>query len=131
MFRDPTDYRPPRLLPSFRRQVSKVRAPYCLEYDQIVSEFYAIAVRKNRYVVLPVDFEEAWKVRCLVVFGAPRLGYIGSTHLSFSPPSSQQTVKRGDETHEFCTSSGIRYIHVAFLTEIGSLQTDSSLVVVS
>ncbi|KAK7054986.1 26S proteasome regulatory subunit 6B [Paramarasmius palmivorus] len=31
------------------------------------------AVRKNRYVILPVDFEEAWK----------------------------QTVKRSDETHEF------------------------------
>jgi len=31
------------------------------------------AVRKNRYVILPVDFEESWK----------------------------QTVKRGDETHEF------------------------------
>jgi len=31
------------------------------------------AVRKNRYVILPSDFEEAWK----------------------------QTVKRGDETHEF------------------------------
>ncbi|KAF8061586.1 putative RPT3-26S proteasome regulatory subunit [Lyophyllum atratum] len=34
------------------------------------------AVRKNRYVILPVDFEEAWK----------------------------QTVKRSDETHEFSIS---------------------------
>lgn len=25
------------------------------------------AVRKNRYVILPVDFEEAWKVGCLVL----------------------------------------------------------------
>jgi 26S proteasome regulatory subunit T3 len=24
-----------------------------------------LAVRKNRYVILPIDFEEAWKVRCL------------------------------------------------------------------
>ncbi|OJA14828.1 hypothetical protein AZE42_00781, partial [Rhizopogon vesiculosus] len=35
------------------------------------------AVRKNRYVILPVDFEEAWK----------------------------QTVKRSDDTHEFCEFS--------------------------
>ena len=26
------------------------------------------AVRKNRYVILPVDFEEAWKVSCLDLF---------------------------------------------------------------
>ncbi|KAH8083052.1 P-loop containing nucleoside triphosphate hydrolase protein [Filobasidium floriforme] len=34
------------------------------------------AVRKNRYVILPGDFDEAWK----------------------------QVVKKGDDTHEFCTS---------------------------
>ncbi|KAG1754544.1 P-loop containing nucleoside triphosphate hydrolase protein [Suillus lakei] len=34
------------------------------------------AVRKNRYIILPVDFEEAWK----------------------------QTVKRSDDTHEFYTT---------------------------
>lgn len=61
------------------------------------------AVRKNRYIVLPVDFEEAWKVRYLSEFGPARLGYINST-ASFSLPSCpQQTVKRSDETHEFCT----------------------------
>ena len=27
-------------------------------------------MRKNRYVILPVDFEEAWKVCCLLLFGA-------------------------------------------------------------
>lgn len=27
------------------------------------------AVRKNRYVILPVDFEEAWKVSCLAMLG--------------------------------------------------------------
>lgn len=27
-----------------------------------------LAVRKNRYVILPIDFEEAWKVSCLVMF---------------------------------------------------------------
>lgn len=25
----------------------------------------SLAVRKNRYVILPIDFEEAWKVSCL------------------------------------------------------------------
>lgn len=32
----------------------------------------SLAVRKNRYVILPVDFEEAWKVRCLVVLASFR-----------------------------------------------------------
>ena len=29
----------------------------------------SLAVRKNRYVILPVDFEEAWKVHYLAVLG--------------------------------------------------------------
>ena len=61
------------------------------------------AVRKNRYVILPVDFEEAWKVRCLFLFGAHhRRLYKSLTRLFFS--SLQQTVKRADDTLEFCTS---------------------------
>ncbi|KAF7363326.1 26S proteasome subunit P45 [Mycena sanguinolenta] len=43
------------------------------EIASIVQAAGLQAVRKNRYVILPVDFEEAWK----------------------------QTVKRGDETHQF------------------------------
>ncbi|PPQ81229.1 hypothetical protein CVT25_015753 [Psilocybe cyanescens] len=43
------------------------------EIASIVQAAGLQAVRKNRYVILPVDFEEAWK----------------------------QTVKRSDETHEF------------------------------
>ncbi|KAJ7905358.1 26S proteasome subunit P45 [Mycena olivaceomarginata] len=43
------------------------------EIASIVQAAGLQAVRKNRYIILPVDFEEAWK----------------------------QTVKRGDETHEF------------------------------
>lgn len=27
------------------------------------------AVRKNRYIILPIDFEEAWKVSSLLLFG--------------------------------------------------------------
>ncbi|KAI0035044.1 26S proteasome subunit P45 [Vararia minispora EC-137] len=46
------------------------------EIASIVQAAGLQAVRKNRYVILPVDFEEAWK----------------------------QTVKRTDETHAFCTS---------------------------
>lgn len=62
-----------------------------------------IAVRKNRYVVLPVDFEEAWKVCCLAQFGSPASRLYKLNSLSLFLPPSQQTVKRGDETHEFCT----------------------------
>ncbi|KAI0256622.1 26S proteasome subunit P45 [Lactifluus subvellereus] len=43
------------------------------EITSIVQAAGLQAVRKNRYVILPIDFEEAWK----------------------------QTVKRSDETHEF------------------------------
>ena len=41
------------------------------------------AVRKNRYVILPADFEEAWK----------------------------SVVKRNDETHEFCKLSCVHQIY--------------------
>jgi 26S proteasome regulatory subunit T3 len=41
------------------------------------------AVRKNRYVILPADFEEAWK----------------------------SVVKRNDETHEFCKRSCAHQIY--------------------
>jgi 26S proteasome regulatory subunit T3 len=43
------------------------------EITSVVQAAGLQAVRKNRYVILPIDFEEAWK----------------------------QTVKRNDETHEF------------------------------
>ena len=47
------------------------------DYSTLACADQAIAVRKNRYVILPIDFEEAWK----------------------------QTIKRSDETHEFCKSA--------------------------
>jgi hypothetical protein len=59
------------------------------------------AVRKNRYVILPVDFEEAWKVSCLELFATSHVIFI-KTQLFLT---SQQTVKRSDETHEFCEFS--------------------------
>ncbi|KAF7322868.1 26S proteasome regulatory subunit [Mycena chlorophos] len=46
------------------------------EIASIVQAAGLQAVRKNRYVILPIDFEEAWKAR-------------------------DQTVKRSDETHAF------------------------------
>ena len=35
------------------------------------------AVRKNRYVILPIDFEDAWKV-CLSLFGLPHVKFARS-----------------------------------------------------
>ena len=46
-----------------------------------------IAVRKNRYIILPVDLEEAWKVRFVRhVFVA-----FFNALVAFSKPSSVQT----------------------------------------
>lgn len=49
----------------------------CAEISSICQAAGLQAVRKNRYVILPADFEEAWK----------------------------QTVKRSDETLDFCEFS--------------------------
>ncbi|KAI0277696.1 P-loop containing nucleoside triphosphate hydrolase protein [Russula aff. rugulosa BPL654] len=67
------------------------------EISSVVQAAGLQAVRKNRYVILPIDFEEAWK----------------------------QTVKRNDETHEFCTREnlfGISYMLTCscFQPQIGS-----------
>jgi 26S proteasome regulatory subunit T3 len=40
---------------------SKVRLP-CIFFPSMPHSTFHPAVRKNRYVILPVDFEEAWKV---------------------------------------------------------------------
>ena len=73
-----------RLLPLCRRLVYKVSS-YKLSNIRAVSD-YSLAVRKNRYVILPVDFEEAWKVRCLVLFGqlASRLFQLNNRTFFFS-----------------------------------------------
>ena len=47
-------------------------------------------MRKNRYVVLPIDFEEAWKVRCLLIFGAePRRLFKSISFFSLLPLCSK------------------------------------------
>lgn len=57
--------------------------------ERLDPNFYA-AVRKNRYVILPVDFEEAWKVCCLVIVWSL------DTTANFSPFFSS-TSKRSNE----------------------------------
>ena len=57
------------------------------------------AVRKNRYVILPIDFEEAWKVSNVAESIRTHVLILKKKIPSFH---HQQTVKRGDETHEFC-----------------------------
>ena len=84
------------------------------------------AVRKNRYVILPVDFEEAWKVSCLELFALSHVILI-KTQLFLA---SQQTVKRLDETHEFCEFRvfGIFVSYHGYPLQIGSLAFTGPLV---
>lgn len=49
-----------------------------------------LAVRKNRYVILPIDFEDGWKV-CLSLFGLPSWMEFSPAHTS---PANGQTVRR-------------------------------------
>ena len=59
--------------------VSDISRPDKLSCAQVASICQAAglqAVRKNRYVILPIDFDEAWK----------------------------SVVKKGDDTHDFCES---------------------------
>lgn len=55
-FRDQTSFHRPRSPPSVKPPVCKV----CIHPRSCANLFSA--VRKNRYVILPIDFEEAWKV---------------------------------------------------------------------
>jgi len=76
------------------------------------------AVRKNRYVILPVDFEEAWKVCCLLVFG-----WLKSSRLIFLPFSSK--LSRGP-TRPTNSVSFLSYGSPSFSdlsSQIGSLYT--------
>ncbi|KAG1768370.1 P-loop containing nucleoside triphosphate hydrolase protein [Suillus occidentalis] len=59
------------------------------------------AVRKNRYVILPVDFEEAWK----------------------------QTVKRSDDTHEFCEFPLVHISAIHGIDVILPIQTGSICII--
>lgn len=52
-----------------------------------MSHTCSLAVRKNRYIVLPSDFEEAWKVSCLLLFVGVRRRLQILTFSSFSSAS--------------------------------------------
>jgi hypothetical protein len=81
------------------------------------------AVRKNRYVILPIDFEDAWKV-CLSLFGF----YLTWVEFLSAHASQQQTVKRSDETHEFCK---ISYPSFRPFHPNRPLQTDEGVITVA
>lgn len=49
------------------------------------------AVRKNRYVILPVDFEEAWKVSCLDLFAISHVLTFFSHHSKQSNGQTKHT----------------------------------------
>lgn len=93
--------------------------PFTIRSIELKTHLLCAAVRKNRYVILPVDFEEAWKVRDFVVqYLYPRLYFASTRSLSF-----QQTVKRSDATHAFCTSSFASFFYLLII--LVSIQTDS------
>ena len=52
------------------------------------------AVRKNRYVVLPVDFEEAWKVSYLSLFGVLSRLQNSDHLLPFQLPAKRETSRQ-------------------------------------
>jgi 26S proteasome regulatory subunit T3 len=56
------------------------------KYFRGISDHRTPAVRKNRYVVLPIDFEDAWKV-CCRLFGLPH-----DHNYKFS--ANRQTLRR-------------------------------------
>jgi len=80
-----------RLHPYVKPPVYKVRNRNVLVVFPLKN---APAVRKNRYVILPADMEEAWKVR------KSFFRFLCQTQLFCC--QKQQVVKRNDETHEFC-----------------------------
>lgn len=107
MCRVPTSCPRPKSHPSAKQPVYRVGSPLC------TSDI--LAVRKNRYVILPVDFEEAWKVSGQV---PPDCTTGNKNHrwcevfsllhsLTLSLLSTRQsTVKRSEEKHEFCEYIG-------------------------
>ena len=93
--RGQTDYRPQKLLQSCKPLVSKVCE--ALVKAEILFNTTSSAVRKNRYVILPADFEEAWKVRCLAVFGpsiVPAYKFVLTRLFSYHHPANRQEGRR-------------------------------------
>ena len=84
-----------------------------LVYGRLSLNVHA-AVRKNRYVILPVDFEEAWKVCYLFIV------WLSRTTAKFAPFFSS-TSKRSNEqttltnsvrtTELFCVHRSLMHLH--------------------
>lgn len=106
MCRGQTDYPPQILRPSYRAQDSKVRdfPRFSLVCSGVRGSKPLAAVRKNRYVILPVDFEESWKVRCLYQLAPSR----DSEKILIYPPFSLPL-------HHSQRSSG-QTIHTSFVS---------------
>lgn len=94
-FHDLNDCHRPRLHRLFKQPVYKVSYLQVMHMSQCAEQ--NVAVRKNRYVVLPVDFEEAWKVSAyLPLFGpSARRKYLNSRP-SLSPPPAKRQARRRD-----------------------------------
>lgn len=81
--------------PYVKPPVYKVRYPPLCLNAFFLTLSTPLAVRKNRYIVLPIDFEEAWKVRDLnvtVILVTSRSLFSPSSH-TFSKSSSAQTTR--------------------------------------
>jgi hypothetical protein len=94
MFLGRIAYHQQKLPPLFKQLVYKVSSVLILHRFGI--HRLPLAVRKNRYVILPVDFEEAWKVCCLALLAISLSlqNLKNSTSLSFPPIANSQEVGR-------------------------------------
>lgn len=84
-----------------------------LAYERLGLNFYA-AVRKNRYVILPVDFEEAWKVCCLfLVWPSHMTPKFTPFFSSTSKRSNEQTTLTNSvrTTKPFCVYRSLIHLH--------------------
>lgn len=106
-----------RLPPLFKRLVCKVSSVLLFQTFSIYG--LSLAVRKNRYVILPVDFEEAWKVCCLALLAISlALQNLKKLNLSFFPINSKQSRGRTRRTNSVsssfthCSSSLMTLFHL-------------------
>jgi hypothetical protein len=84
-----------------------------LVYGRLSLKFHT-AVRKNRYVILPVDFEEAWKVCCLsIVWLSHMTAKFAPFFSSTSKRSNEQTTLTNSvrTTKLFCVHRSLIHLH--------------------
>lgn len=80
------------------------------------------AVRKNRYVILPIDFEDAWKV-CLSLFGLPHVNF---AHSHFFTANCQEVGRDSRILWVFIPHSRILYSNRLPQIDEGVVTTASS-----